>query len=338
MDDDAKIAMIADMLAHKETPDVKTSKAGAKATKNRRPKRRFSRLGFPLAFFEIPPEILYHYTSMDALVSIVNSGRIWASHIRFLNDKSELLAMWNAVVARMKQRRDGAKEKERTYLSKIIRLAEKERAGNEFVASFSEQSDDLSQWRAYCSRGGCAIGFAAEALQSQWVSGPNGGKPSLVSDRLLKVKYLDEKTLSDLDGFIDDFLYFGSGLAGIRNVKGRPVPAEKFAAGLAAPFAPTFKDVAFSHECEWRMVLTERNEPMPGLRFRPGKSTLIPYIEVDLNRDEAYKSPLSYMIKRVVIGPTPNPELAVEALKRLFSSKHHPEVEIANSVIPYRDW
>lgn len=65
------------------------------------------------------------------------------------------------------------------------------------------------------------------------------------------------------------------------------------------------------------MVLTKPNELMPGLRFRPGKSTLIPYIEMDLNRDEAYKSPSSYMIKRVVIGPTPNSELAVEALKNV---------------------
>jgi hypothetical protein len=34
-------------------------------------------------------ELLYHYTSVEAFVNIINGGELWASHIRYLNDRSE---------------------------------------------------------------------------------------------------------------------------------------------------------------------------------------------------------------------------------------------------------
>ena len=47
------------------------------------------------------PEILYHYTSADALLSIVNSGRISATNIDYLNDSSEVAWMWKAVASQL---------------------------------------------------------------------------------------------------------------------------------------------------------------------------------------------------------------------------------------------
>jgi hypothetical protein len=39
------------------------------------------------------PKTLYHYTSLEALVSIVQSKRLRASAIRFLNDTSEAMRL-----------------------------------------------------------------------------------------------------------------------------------------------------------------------------------------------------------------------------------------------------
>src|SRR5271165_5896004 len=35
------------------------------------------------------PAVLYHYTSMQTLLDIVHSGRMRASHVRYLNDTTE---------------------------------------------------------------------------------------------------------------------------------------------------------------------------------------------------------------------------------------------------------
>ena len=35
------------------------------------------------------PEILYHYTTIDAMMSIAKCRKIWATNISYLNDSSE---------------------------------------------------------------------------------------------------------------------------------------------------------------------------------------------------------------------------------------------------------
>lgn len=296
----------------------------------------FSLLGFPGP----QPPILYHYTSMAGLLSILETGRIRASHVRYLNDKSELAAMWEAVIKRLEIRRDLADTTEQSaYLSKIIELATNKQLGNEFVASFSENGDDLSQWRSYCPGGaGFSIGFATDALRSQWVSDPAGGKASFVGGQLLKVRYLDDKAIADLDGFIDAALQFASQLNGMPGFSGQPISSEQVVPAWFSVFAPVYKHAAFRHECEWRMVLTKPHKPMPGQHFREGKSTLIPYVEVELNRNLEFKLSDNYMVQRIVIGPTPNVELSMEALRSLLLSKGHPEVSVQASSVSYRDW
>src|SRR5260370_42586613 len=36
------------------------------------------------------PKVLYHYTKAEAFQKILNSGTIWASDIRYMNDASEV--------------------------------------------------------------------------------------------------------------------------------------------------------------------------------------------------------------------------------------------------------
>lgn len=128
-----------------------------------------------------PPEVLYQYTSMEALLSIVKSERIRATHARYLNDTTELAWMWRAVVRQLKNKLgSGANDEQRQYFTDLIQLAEDRTPPSEFVASFSEQDDDLGQWRAYCPGGiGFSIGFDTSALRTQWVWNPSGGIPLL---------------------------------------------------------------------------------------------------------------------------------------------------------------
>ncbi len=289
-----------------------------------------------------PPPILYHYTSMQALLSIVEKGRIWATHIQYLNDSSEIVTMWKTVLGRLEQRRANAKSpEEAAYLSKIAEAAQQRQSLNEFVASFSEKGDDLSQWRAYCSAGpGFSIGFASSALQSKWVADPTGCKASFVGAQLFKVRYLNEDNeqhTSELDPAIDSLLQIPSKLEPIVDVMGSPSNEQLVVAWLSV-IAPSYKHAAFRDECEWRMVMSKPHKPMPGQCFRAGRSSVIPYIEIELNRDIEFKLPDAYMIREVIVGPTPSVDLSVNAIRSLFSSKGHPEVRVEASVVPYRHW
>jgi hypothetical protein len=105
--------------------------------------------------------------------------------------------------------------------------------------------------------------------------------------------------------------------------------------------SPLFKHAAFKDEAEWRKVISKDIRPMPGQQFRQGKSTLIPYVEImlDSRREQATRVPQeAYFIDEVIVGPTPTPELTIEAVRALFASEGHPEVKVSTSTIPYRSW
>jgi hypothetical protein len=286
-----------------------------------------------------PPPILYHYTSMQGLLSIVETGRIRATHIRYLNDWSEAQTLWTFVLKRLHERRDSSKStEENANLSEIISLAHARRLPSEFVASFSEEGDDLSQWRSYCpGEAGFSIGFSSAALHSQWVSDPAGREPSFVGAQLHKIIYLNESDTSEIDLHIDGIVKLAALPQGIEGIGG-PDVMKRFVVAWLTVIAPSYKNSAFRSESEWRLVLTKPHKPMPGQRFRAGKSTLIPYIEVDIDRETDPKLSKDYMIRKVIVGPTPNSDLAFEAVQSLFLSKGHGDVLVEKSAIPYRHW
>jgi hypothetical protein len=96
---------------------------------------------------------LYHYTSVNGLRGIVDSGNIWATHLGFLND------LWEGRAAAS----DDAFR---------ARLEETDRRSPLFIASFCRHQEPhqlkngmLSQWRGYAGEGGgyCVV-FDEEAL------------------------------------------------------------------------------------------------------------------------------------------------------------------------------
>jgi Protein of unknown function (DUF2971) len=101
------------------------------------------------------------------------------------------------------------------------------------------------------------------------------------------------------------------------------------------------KHPSFAEEREWRAAKLYKGD-IDTLRFRSGKSSLIPYIAIPLPVQHADKE----LIKRIVVGPTPKVEEAIAAVKMLLRSngykvkKFNEEegVEVISSQIPYRDW
>jgi hypothetical protein len=132
---------------------------------------------------ELPP-ILYHYTTQQGLLGIINSKSIWATDMFYLNDASEyeytvnkykdiLTGYLNEIEKKVspdynairniyiRQPRDSEK-----FLKSVPELVVDIREQvPSYICSFSENGDILSQWRGYCPQGnGFSIGFDTREL------------------------------------------------------------------------------------------------------------------------------------------------------------------------------
>ena len=110
-----------------------------------------------------PPIPLYHYTSAAGLKGIIESGQLWASNARYLNDSAEVLLGIRHVRSILKSHR----RKQTTTNRKVLldhlwhwmpRLESvSDRA---YAVCFCKTDDLLGQWRGYANMGGgYSIGF-----------------------------------------------------------------------------------------------------------------------------------------------------------------------------------
>ena len=112
-----------------------------------------------------PPKILYHYTTADGLLGILNSKSIWATHVSYVNDRQEFVYLLDILRAVMR-------DEEYPELVKFYEIVEAVHndliKANFTVTSFSEAPDLLSQWRAYSSSSlGYCIGFNTESMMQR---------------------------------------------------------------------------------------------------------------------------------------------------------------------------
>lgn len=107
---------------------------------------------------------LYHYTDGHGLKGILQSGQIWFTDYRYLNDPSELTHGADKardVARQIVNEADGLARLFFQNLADVFTPRNFEANLEFFIASFSHARNDLGQWRAYSDDGrGFAIGFA----------------------------------------------------------------------------------------------------------------------------------------------------------------------------------
>lgn len=131
---------------------------------------------------------------------------------------------------------------------------------------------------------------------------------SFVGGSLKKVRYLSDDDLGDLDFILENVFLIAKQMDGTQGFHG-PLREKDAVISWFSVMATGFKHAAFSSEREWRLVLTKPHKPMPGQQFRPGKSSIVPFIEVELNKDLHSNAVSPYIIREVVVGPCPDPQL-----------------------------
>src|SRR5271166_2048754 len=280
------------------------------------------KFGALIRFIDQPPAVLYHYTSMEGLLGILESGTIWATDIRYLNDKSEMTHLWDLVKIHIQQKLEDEKTPDRDFLKELLTGGG---SLNVFVSCFSEDGDSLSQWRAYCPGGsGFSVGFHSAAL-----GGIEFGKGF---KQLVRVRYLADEAGASVDEVLQYAKAMANVTVSVNLVPGQPLTIGQAARGALSAVAPRFKHGAFAEEHEWRLILQVINQPGVGRKFRAGKSTLIPYVDVQLQAKD------SFFIKEVIVGPTPETSLSVTSVNVLFQSINQPGVVVRESKVPYRVW
>ena len=298
------------------------------------------------------PPVLWHYTSAQGLLGILKDGEIFASDSRFLNDKTENVRIWTLIRQRLKERvKLGNDDEFVKIVDEVAELmsAQKDKPFGDsvpallvelqsllavhkeedvFVSCFSAEEDSLSQWRAYTSGNGYAIGFSSEVLSGLTDNSLLSGLPLCRFD---SVKYVADEHRTALDGVINTMLANQLG----EKRAGKPWPDERAASSferfLLDRFSPFVKDDGFKGEKEWRLALKVGTFDPSKIEFRPGRSHLIPFLRVSLEKDHP-----NY-IREIMVGPGPSSELDLLALQRLVKSRGLP-IEVRNSKIPFRNW
>lgn len=276
------------------------------------------------------PDLLFHYTTGAGLVGIIESGKIWTSKILYMNDNSEVhLAIdyiRNEIDLQRKGKGTTRTEKE---LDIMYRAIDKIETVNISVASFTEIGDQLSQWRGYCDIGhGYSLGFDGPELKKK-IHGND-------DYRLLPCIYEEEQQKQLAKELVDCYPTKDLLEASAKEHSVLGDDEYNFLSAFSSAvlsFAPLVKSRTFREEREWRLI----SPPLSydDAQFRQGQHSLIPYWEFDLD--------LENTLKKVIIGPTPEPELSSLAVTGLLRKKSLIDylrrvhsVVISQTEIPFR--
>lgn len=297
-----------------------------------------------------PPPTIYHYTSSAALISIVANNELWLSEATFLNDRHEIELGRQLAFSRVEAKiaMEGGPEV-RAMLQSTLRNFERWTDPAVYVACFSFESDDLTQWRAYgggdapiaieFEHGPLMFGYTSEGLLDRVLCEPDD-----------QVWTFDQVLTAYADAYRDD----------VRD----PIPFERRGPPLTRDeqneivasslyhalwrYIVACKDPAFRSEREVRFIYTAHDYSQsnkswhpehPSPRFRERAGRVVPYLSskgLDFQNMQRVGETPKLPIRSVRIGPTGEPDLIERGIRRLLDSHGHDEVVISVSASPFR--
>ena len=319
------------------------------------------------------PAFLHHYTTIDGVQGIIESGSLWASDVGFMNDSSELsysTALINEVVVATFAEVDDPELK--ALLPTTVRATSLfDRKTRPLITSFCEDGNLLSQWRAY----GPGAASASLGFDLSFAAHPT----RLPANTYLRKVLYDEAEQRDIVQAI-----VASWLATVRAIRAESDPVvnelPKATAWLLkillADCHLSFKHPSFAEENEWRLIhivdfdeelefiASRRDETEPPkqrrvffldmfkelignrgadeiaasqleLKFRPSPMGFVPYCEIPLQDDNGlFPGGLPLLI--AMQGPSTNTLLAHDSLAMYLHSKGYGFVDVSTSDIPLR--
>ena len=313
------------------------------------------------------PDLVYHYTNVEGLKGILESGQIWATQTGYLNDSKELSYGRDlALDVRREITPVGAVEE--AWLKRITPAISAGIPGAEaYVACFCEQGDLLSQWRGYGRGNGYSIGLRLRRSYGQLPSKMCGLEQIVYDPGTQKrvIREILDRYLGSITSFATHFTkhaistYCGSIPS---NSPDDEADSSKLSSTdfleqivyihqthalleLDGVFG-YFKHLGFQEEKEWRLI--HYNSAVQGsqhIEYRPSNGVLVPYVELPLLWDER-EEPATFEITQITCGPNNQPEAARASVdyyvKKLSTSSKRQgifdNVEVKISKTPLKTW
>lgn len=285
-------------------------------------------------YMEKPQDALYHYTSLNGVMGIVESGSLQATDIRFFNDTAEMKHTADLLGALVMQREAGGTSNPRLFLQFREWLSHRLTDGHMlYVACFTANGNLLSQWRSYCPTArGVSLGFDAMKVCASATS---------QSFQVAKCIY-DSETQQKAAATVLDAIEYIAKKEGENTDLHKRHPTQSFYDVFEEIetdlllVAALLKHPSFHEEQEWRVVSSvTTNYVAAPIQYREGLSMLIPFMNFRLPESSDGRLDLQH----VFLGPTPNVSGSMTSLSRYLSKKGaSPRQGLAYCGIPYRAW
>jgi Protein of unknown function (DUF2971) len=311
------------------------------------------------------PNRLYHYTDGLGLFGILETSSIRLTDYRHLNDPSEIQHGVEITESLIGSLASDVKWPSLCLLAVLRHMISPiilSRTWGIFIASFSEDSDELGQWRAYSDNGrGFSIGFSQDVFKNfSWSDGNFSVRYSgqvyynrdVIVDRH---RAAIEKACSIVEDVAERHPQLVYGSDNLKSIYfDKLVNLNTFGAHLAnknkfewiiflktmcfnVGLAPimwnclTSKHPSYTHEREYRIAVfgsesDDKNTIQVRLR---GRSEIISYIQIPL------PVKLVEAIAEIVVGPS-SPLDTERNLQRKLRSLGGGDIPIRRSTIPYR--
>jgi hypothetical protein len=275
-------------------------------------------------------QVIWHYTTGDALVGIIQSGALYSTQVSCLNDSTEVhygeTLLREALIEIQKETHP---DEEVQLLGQLINESALENAqpSDFFVTCFSSEKDDLSQWRAY---GGGENGYAIAFFAGGFFKRGTSIVVRVNYDRQLHVSMAGEAARATLS-------FFREGLDA-RSSEDRETWASDFRQEwfrLLGNLAPMVKDPAFSAENEYRIVHTFVSNELSQLRFRQKGSLMSLHLPLLFPPPTDVRSS-ALPIAEVMVGPGRHKEVSRLSAKLLLNQNGYHSTPVTLSRIPFQ--
>jgi hypothetical protein len=227
----------------------------------------------------LEPEHLFHYTSTEGLVGILTSRKFFASDMLASNDRSEF--RHGVELTKSVLRETAADPLSMALLDSFSRGDGLVGLGRDYfihAICFCPGKDVLTQWRAYSSTGGFAIGVNFKQLRE---------RAENLEFAIARIMYREEL---QRDIIRKTVVHAKGAFESLRANLDSASPPE-FKRGLDAFLLEVgisllksihhFKNEAFQSEDEWRIFpLVTIEEARKNLKFKSHGSAITPYVEV----------------------------------------------------------
>lgn len=253
---------------------------------------------------------LYHYTDLNALISILKNRQLWLTDSMYLNDSEEMLDGASILASTLlSDDLEPVSSGNKKYISDAINNIKNRDIPAYYIASFSEQDDLLSQWRAY---GMFCIEFEPSKINNIRCAYVIDDKSQIARSSINTCdQSIQLYKMQGADTFAEQTTYMELVVASLR-----------------------MKNEGFSEEKEHRMIVSvEGLDRAKQVKFRAKNDIVIPYITWDFDPKA---------IKAIHVGPVKDKDLTRKSIENMLrhQSEIAPElyghIEIKESKISYR--